>query len=252
MPRSIHAKSVDPAEIANFSAMADEWWDESGKFKPLHKFNPVRISFIRDAIIDHYSLDTTDNATKLHPLKGLKLLDIGCGGGLLSEPMTRMGAAVTSADAAEKNIQIASLHAEQMGLEIDYRHTTAEALADAGEQFDVILNMEVIEHVADTEGFMAACGKMLKPDGIMFVATLNRTAKSYALAIIGAEYILRWVPKGTHDWKKFLRPSEVNRLLRNSGLEIKKMVGATYNPLQDKWFLSDDLDVNYMMACRKK
>ncbi len=251
MSRSIHAKSVDPAEIANFSAMADEWWDEGGKFKPLHKFNPIRISFIRDAVINHFSLDMSDNDSKLNPFKGLKLLDIGCGGGLLSEPMARMGATVTAADAAEKNIQVASLHAEKMGLNINYQHTTAEALADSGAQFDVILNMEVIEHVADLEGFMAACSNMLKPGGIMFVATLNRTAKSYALAIVGAEYILRWLPRGTHNWKKFLRPSEVGRLLRHCGLEIKEMVGASYNPLRDKWHLSDDLDVNYLIACHK-
>lgn len=251
MSRSTNAKSVDPAEIANFSAMAEEWWDENGKFRPLHKFNPIRICFIRDAVIEHFAIDMTTNDAKLKPFAGLKLLDIGCGGGLLSEPMARMGATVTAADAGEKNIHIASLHAEKMGLDIDYRCSTAEALADSGEQFDVILNMEVIEHVADLEGFMQACGKLLKPGGIMFVATLNRTAKSYALAIVGAEYILRWLPKGTHNWKKFLRPSEVARLVRNLGLEVKKLVGATYNPLKDDWHLSKDLSVNYLMACHK-
>ncbi len=251
MTDAANAKSVDPQEIANFAAMADEWWDETGKFKPLHKFNPIRIGYIRDQIIQHFNIESGDNTTPLKPLKGLRLLDIGCGGGLLSEPMARLGAEVVSADASETNINVASLHAEKSGLKIDYRHTTAEDLADAGEQFDVILNMEVIEHVADLEAFANACCTMLKPGGIMFVATLNRTMKSYALAIVGAEYILRWLPRGTHNWKKFLKPSEVVHLVRAGGLDVKHMTGATYNPLNDSWSLSRDFDVNYMLCATR-
>ncbi|MCC3303193.1 bifunctional 2-polyprenyl-6-hydroxyphenol methylase/3-demethylubiquinol 3-O-methyltransferase UbiG [Sneathiella sp. HT1-7] len=251
MDNTVKAKSVDPAEIANFAAMADEWWDENGKFKPLHKFNPIRIGYIRDTVIDHFRLQTDDAIVKLKPFQGLRILDIGCGGGLLSEPMARLGADVVAADASEKNIQIAKVHAEKSGLQIDYRHTTAEDLADAGEQFDVILNMEVIEHVADIEGFIEACSTMLKPGGIMFIATLNRTAKSFAFAIVGAEYVLRWLPKGTHNWKKFLKPSEVARLVRNNNLSVRDISGATYNPFENRWHLSMDLSVNYMIAAAK-
>jgi 2-polyprenyl-6-hydroxyphenyl methylase/3-demethylubiquinone-9 3-methyltransferase len=251
MNENATSKSVDPAEIANFVAMADEWWDESGKFKPLHKFNPIRIGYVRDQVVNHFAIDQDEAVTKLKPFKGLRFLDIGCGGGLLSEPIARMGATVVAADAAEKNIQIASVHAEKMGLDIDYRHTTAEDLAKAGETFDVILNMEVIEHVADMEGFMEACCKLLKPGGIMFVATLNRTAKSFAMAIVGAEYVLRWLPKGTHNWKKFLKPSEVARAVRNYGLTVEDLAGASYNPFEDRWHLSKDLSVNYLLCATK-
>lgn len=251
MDNTAKAKSVDPGEIANFAAMADEWWDENGKFKPLHKFNPIRIGYIRDTVIAHFRLQTDDAVVKLKPFKGLRVLDIGCGGGLLSEPMARLGADVVAADAAEKNIQIAKVHAEKSGLQIDYRHTTAEDLAAAGERFDVVLNMEVIEHVADIEGFIEACSSLLKPGGVMFIATLNRTAKSFAFAIVGAEYILRWLPKGTHSWKKFLKPSEVARLVRSNNLTIHDISGATYNPFEDRWHLSKDLSVNYMIAATK-
>lgn len=251
MSDATNAKSVDPVEIANFSAMADEWWDETGKFKPLHKFNPIRIGYVRDQILSHFGRQTDDTVTKLKPFKGLRFLDIGCGGGLLSEPMARLGADMVSADASEKNIQIAGIHAEKMGLNIDYRHTSAENLAEAGEKFDVILNMEVIEHVADVEGFVEACCELLAPGGLMFVATLNRTPKSYALAIVGAEYILRWLPKGTHNWKKFLKPSEVSHHLRNNGLIVKDLAGATYNPFEDRWHLSKDLNVNYLLTSAK-
>lgn len=251
MSDSANAKSVDPEEIANFAAMADEWWDEHGKFKPLHKFNPIRIQFIRDQVLEHFGRRDLEGPTLLKPLSGLRLLDIGCGGGLLTEPMSRMGAEVVAADASQTNIEVASLHAERTGLDIDYRHTTAEDLAASGEKFDIILNMEVVEHVADLEGFVAACSSMLKPNGLMFVATLNRTMKSYALAIVGAEYILRWLPRGTHNWKKFLRPSEVVKLLRNNGLVIETMSGATFNPLKDEWSLSKDMDVNYMVTATR-
>lgn len=248
MSDAAKAKSVDPGEIANFAAMADEWWDENGKFKPLHKFNPIRIGYIRDTVIDHFGLQLDSAVVKLKPFEGLRVLDIGCGGGLLSEPMARLGATVVAADASEKNIQIASLHAEKSGLKIDYRHSTAEELAAAGEKFDVILNMEVIEHVADIAGFVEACSTLLKPGGIMFVATLNRTAKSFAFAIVGAECILRWLPKGTHNWKKFLKPSEVARLVRENGLVVRDISGAIYNPFEDRWRIGKDLSVNYMLA----
>jgi len=251
MSEAASAKSVDPQEISNFAAMADEWWDEGGKFKPLHKFNPIRISYIRDQVISHFNLADEDQATLLKPFKGLRFLDIGCGGGLLSEPMARLGADIVAADASRTNIEVASLHAKTSGLAIDYRHTTAEELAAAGEKFDVILNMEVIEHVANLDTFSAACCTMLKPGGIMFVATLNRTFKSYALAIVGAEYILRWLPRGTHNWKKFLRPSEVVGLLRRNDLTVLEMTGATYNPLEDNWHLSKDLSVNYLLTATK-
>lgn len=251
MNDAVKAKSVDPDEIANFEAMAEEWWDENGKFKPLHKFNPIRIGYVRDTVVAHFGLQTGDAVVKLKPFTGLKVLDIGCGGGLLSEPMARLGADVIAADASRKNIQIAALHAEKNSLDIDYRHTTAEELAASGEKFDVILNMEVIEHVADIEGFIEACATMLKPGGIMFVATLNRTAKSFAFAIVGAEYVLRWLPKGTHSWRKFLKPSEVARLVRGNDLTVKDIAGATYNPFEDRWHISKDLSINYLLAAAK-
>jgi 2-polyprenyl-6-hydroxyphenyl methylase/3-demethylubiquinone-9 3-methyltransferase len=192
--------TVDPAEIARFSAIADEWWDPNGKFKPLHRFTPTRLEYIRGRIAGHFGRD----ALAPKPLAGLRLLDIGCGGGLLCEPMARLGASVVGADAAERNVKTAAVHAERQGLAIDYRHTTAEALAEAGELFDVVLNMEVVEHVADVAAFMGACARLVRPGGLMVVATLNRTAKAFALAIVGAEYVLGWLPRGTHTWSKFV------------------------------------------------
>lgn len=239
--------TVDAQEIAKFSAMAAEWWDPHGKFRPLHKFNPTRLTFIRKQVSAHFGRD--GEAEK--PLEGLRLLDIGCGGGLLSEPMTRLGARVTGADAGEKNIRTASVHAAEQGLEIDYRHTTAEALADAGEQFDVILNMEVIEHVADTQAFMKACAACLKPGGLMIVATLNRTAKAFALAIVGAEYVLGWLPRGTHEWSKFITPDEMRTMMANASLTHDQLTGVSFNPLTDKWSVSGDIAVNYMMTATK-
>jgi 2-polyprenyl-6-hydroxyphenyl methylase / 3-demethylubiquinone-9 3-methyltransferase len=239
--------SVDKDEIARFSAMAAEWWDPTGKFAPLHKFNPTRLAFIRERVIDHYSLD----AAKSAPFEGLKLLDIGCGGGLLSEPMTRLGADVLGADAGEANIKTASVHADEQGLKIDYRATTAEALAAEGAQFDVILNMEVIEHVADRDGFLVSCAQMLKPGGILFCATLNRSLKAFGLAIVGAEYILGWLPRGTHDWNKFITPAELFKSIERTGLEVVEETGVTYNPLSDRWSLSTDMGVNYMMVATK-
>jgi len=236
--------SVDDAEIAKFSAMAAEWWDPHGKFRPLHRFNPVRLGFIRDTVAAHFGPPADTDL----PLHGRRLLDIGCGGGLLSEPMARLGAHVTGADASAQNIKTASVHAAEQGLTIDYRATTADALADAGERFDVILNMEVIEHVADTQAFMAACARCLAPGGLMIVATLNRTARAFVLAIVGAEYVLGWLPRGTHQWSKFITPSEMHHMMTQSGLRAGAPTGVRYNPLTDKWALSSDVAVNYMMT----
>ncbi len=240
--------TVDPKEISKFAAMADEWWDPLGKFKPLHQLNPVRISYIRDHLAKRHGRDIK----QINPLKGLTILDIGCGGGLLSEPLTRLGAKVTSIDASHRNIEIAQLHAEDCGLTMDYRHMTAEDLVETGAQYDAVINMEVIEHVADVEAYTTSCAALVKPGGVMFGSTLNRTKKSYLLAIIGAEYLLRWVPKGTHEWKKFLRPSEFVDVLRRNGLETKDLMGIVYNPVLDKWFHdAKDLDVNYMLVAEK-
>jgi 2-polyprenyl-6-hydroxyphenyl methylase/3-demethylubiquinone-9 3-methyltransferase len=241
------AASIDPAEIARFSAMAAEWWNPVGKFRPLHKFNPVRLGFIRDCIAGHFGRDSAAPA----PLSGLRLLDIGCGGGLVAEPVARLGASVVGVDASEQNIGVASTHARDAGVAVDYRCTSAEALAAAGEQFDVVLTLEVVEHVADLEGFLAACGQMVKPGGLLIAATLNRTIKSYALGIVAAEYILRWLPRGTHDWKKFVRPHELAAGLRHAGLTVRDIAGVSYDPLADRWSLSRDTDVNYMMVAMK-
>jgi 2-polyprenyl-6-hydroxyphenyl methylase/3-demethylubiquinone-9 3-methyltransferase len=237
-----NAKSIDEAEVAKFSAMADEWWDTNGKFKPLHKFNPVRIGYVKDKVVEHF---------KHESMEGISVLDIGCGGGLLAEPMARLGASVTAIDASEKNIKIASLHAKNVELDIDYKCTSAEELASKGRQFDVVLNMEVIEHVADVESFLQASASLVKPGGIMIVATLNRTMKSYALAILGAEYILKWLPRGTHNWDKFLKPSEIEKPLRVNGMAVKAIQGVSYNPVRDSWKLSDDIAVNYMILAVK-
>ena len=236
--------TVDPAEVERFSAMADAWWDPAGKFKPLHKLNPVRLAYIRDTICSR--MDRDPKSAK--PLDGLALLDIGCGGGLLSEPMARLGASVTGADPSRNNIETAKNHAARSDLEIDYRITTAEDLAAEGNRYDVILNMEVVEHVADVDLFIATCGSMLKPDGVMFLATLNRTLKAFALAIVGAEYVLRWLPRGTHQWDKFVKPAELQVSVEASGLEVFDRAGVVFDPLRDEWKKSPDMDVNYMMA----
>ncbi|MDJ0895535.1 MAG: bifunctional 2-polyprenyl-6-hydroxyphenol methylase/3-demethylubiquinol 3-O-methyltransferase UbiG [Alphaproteobacteria bacterium] len=240
--------TVDAGEIAKFEAMAEEWWDPDGKFKPLHRFNPVRLTYIRDRVCTHFSRDSQTN----RPLAGLRVVDVGCGGGLLAEPLARLGASVTGIDAAERNVVVAQTHARQVGLEIDYRFAVAETLAEAGEQFDVVLNMEVVEHVADVEGFLAATSALVAPGGVQIIATLNRTAKSYALAIIGAEYVLRWLPRGTHDWRKFLRPAEVTGALERAGLTIDEQIGVTMNPLTFQWSLNPgDLAVNYMVRASR-
>jgi 2-polyprenyl-6-hydroxyphenyl methylase/3-demethylubiquinone-9 3-methyltransferase len=239
--------SVDPGEVAKFSAMAAEWWDPTGKFAPLHKFNPVRLGFIRAEAAAHFGRDTRS----LRPFEGLTLLDIGCGGGLLSEPMARLGFAVTGADASEKNIGTARAHAAQSQLPITYRATTAEALVAEGQSFDVVLNMEVVEHVANVAAYLGACAQLVKPGGLTFVATLNKTLKSLALAKIGAEYVLGWLPRGTHDWNRFIPPAELKKSLEESGLNILKMQGVSFDPLGWDWRLSSDVGVNYMVVARR-
>ncbi len=242
------ASTIDENEVAKFQAMAAEWWDPNGKFKPLHMLNPCRLDYITDQIMAHFARDPGADA----PLAGVRILDIGCGGGLLSEPMARLGAEVVGADAAERNIPVARLHAEQSGLEIDYRHTTAEDLAAAGEQFDAILNMEVVEHVSDPLAYLTACQQLLKPGGLMICSTLNRNPKSYVMAIIGAEHVMRWLPKGTHEWNKFITPDELFDLLRQSGLTPVDRKGFVFNPLGWSWSISArDLSCNYVTASEK-
>ena len=240
--------TIDPAEIAKFEAMADAWWDPSGKFKPLHMLNPCRLDYITAQIAAEFGRDLKSE----RPFAGLRLLDIGCGGGLLSEPMARLGADVVGADAAERNIPVARIHAERSGLEIDYRHTSAEALAEAGEVFDVVLNMEVVEHVADPRAYLDACGALLKPGGLMICSTINRNPKSFAIAIVGAEYVIRWLPKGTHEWSKFITPDELYGFLEAAGLRPVDRKGFVFNPVSWSWSLSDrDLSVNYVTASTK-
>ena len=251
MPRSGQSKAerstIDAAEVERFSALAAEWWDPNGKFRPLHKFNPVRLAYIRDKVAERFGRDPRE----ARPFEGLRFLDIGCGGGLLCEPMARLGAEVVGADASATNIEVARLHAEQSGVSVDYRATTAEALADAGETFDVILNMEVVEHVADIDLFVNKCGEMVRPGGIMFVATINRTLKALGLAIVGAEYVLRWLPRGTHQFGKLVRPEELEKALSDAGLAVLDRTGVTYNLLADRWQQSRDMDVNYMVLAEK-
>ncbi|MCA0245746.1 MAG: bifunctional 2-polyprenyl-6-hydroxyphenol methylase/3-demethylubiquinol 3-O-methyltransferase UbiG [Proteobacteria bacterium] len=238
------AGTVDPADVERFSRIADEWWDPRGKFAPLHRLNPVRIGYIRDRAAAHWQRDALTG----RPLDGLSLLDIGCGGGLLSEPMTRLGARVTGVDASARNISVAALHAERQGLSIDYRQGTAEALAASGAQFDIVMALEIVEHVSDVDLFLRSCGNMVKPGGLLFLSTLNRTAKAWAMAIAGAEYVLGWLPRGTHDWKKFLKPSEAVHGLRDGGIDAQEIVGVVYSPLSRLWSLNkNDLDVNYML-----
>lgn len=241
--------TIDPSEVAKFEAMAAEWWDPKGKFKPLHQMNPCRLGYITAQIAAEFGRDLRED----RPFAGLRLLDIGCGGGLLSEPMARLGADVLGADAAPRNIPVAQIHAEQSGLAIDYRHTTAEDLAAAGEAFDVVLNMEVVEHVADPLAYLTACQQLLKPGGLMVCSTLNRNAKSFAMAIIGAEWVMRWLPKGTHDWNKFITPDELADLITRAGLAVVDRKGMVFNPVSWSWSLSDrDLSVNYVTASVKR
>lgn len=240
--------SVDPAELAKFSASPADWWDPAGAFGPLHRLNPVRLAFIRDRTAAQFGRDPLAE----RPLAGLSALDIGCGGGLLSEPLSRLGAGVTGLDASEDSIAAARAHAGEQELDIDYRLGTAEALAAEGERFDLVLAMEIVEHVADVPGFFAAATGLVRPGGAMVLATLNRTPKSFLFAIVGAEYVLRWLPRGTHDWRRFLRPSELARHLRAGGLTLQEVTGVAYNPLSDGWRLAPgDSDVNYMVFATK-
>jgi len=239
--------TVDPAEVERFSALAATWWDPRGKMGMLHRFNPVRLGFIKETACREFGRDGKD----LRALAGLRVLDIGCGGGLLCEPLARLGAAVVGVDPAERNIEAAKIHAAGAGLAIDYRVATAEALGDAGERFEIVLAMEVVEHVADLALFVERCAEMVKPGGLMIVATINRTLKSFALAIVGAEYVLRWLPRGTHRWDKFVTPDEIEALLLRRGLSQIAATGVVYDLLGDRWRLSSDMDVNYMLACAK-
>jgi len=247
MAETARATSVDDAEMAKFTRMAAEWWDPNGKFAPLHKFNPVRLQFIRDLAAGRFDRDPR----AIRPFEGLALLDIGCGGGLLSEPMARLGFDVLGADPLEKNVKTAAAHAAGAGLNVRYRTTTAEELATEGARFDVVLNMEVVEHVADLGAFLKTCATLIAPGGCMVVATLNRTLKSLALAKIGAEYVLRWLPPGTHDWNRFVTPPELQHHLEEAGLSVTRMQGVEFDPLRWDWRLSTDTDVNYMVVAEK-
>ncbi|MEQ8405912.1 MAG: bifunctional 2-polyprenyl-6-hydroxyphenol methylase/3-demethylubiquinol 3-O-methyltransferase UbiG [Oceanicaulis sp.] len=246
-PERLSTPSIDPAEVEKFSRMAADWWDPDSKFAPLHKFNPARLTYIRETLSAHFKTEGPE------PLKGLKLLDIGCGGGLVSEPMARLGAQVTGVDAAEANIKTALVHAEECGLDIDYRHGTAEQLLEQGgpAQFDVVLNLEVVEHVADPESFLRNCAKMVKPGGMMIVGTINRTGRAFVTAIFGAEYVMGWLPRGTHQFEKLVRPDEVRDALEAESLSVRQPVGVSYNPLKDRFFISGDAGVNYLMASEK-
>jgi len=239
--------SVDPREVEQFARMAATWWDPHGPMAPLHKLNPVRLAYVRDRAAEQFGRDPKH----LGCLKGLRMLDIGCGGGLLSEPLARLGAGMTGIDPAGENIEVARAHAAETGVTVDYRATTAETLAEAGERFDVVLAMEVVEHVVDVPAFVATCASMVKPGGLLMMATLNRTLKSFALAIVGAEYILRWLPRGTHQWDKFVKPEELETAIEGNGLRVIAERGVIFNPLADRWQLSSDMDVNYMLAAAR-
>ena len=242
------ATTVDDAEIAKFEAMAAEWWDLDGKFKPLHMLNPTRLDYITQQIAAEFGRDLSSAA----PFEGLRILDIGCGGGLLCEPMARLGATIVGVDAAPRNIPVAQIHAEQSGLTIDYRIGTAEAMAEDGEQFDVVLNMEVVEHVADPLAYLTACHDLLRPGGLHICSTINRNPKSFMMAIVGAEYVMRWLPKGTHEWNKFITPDELYDLMRKAGLDPVDRKGFQFNPVKWDWRISSrDLSVNYVTASLK-
>jgi 2-polyprenyl-6-hydroxyphenyl methylase/3-demethylubiquinone-9 3-methyltransferase len=241
--------SVDPEDLARFTKLGDSWWDLAGPQRALHKLNPVRVGYLRNLCCSHFPDGQRPRDRKAEkPLTGLRIVDLGCGGGLLSEPLARLGAKVTGIDPGQENIAAARRHAEAGGLEIDYRATTVEALAETGETFDMVLAMEVLEHVTDVPGFLAAAAALTPAGGLFVGATLNRTLKSYALAIVGAEYVLHWVEPGTHDWSKFLRPDEISKPLTVAGLTEIDRAGIVYHPISDTWRLSGDMDVNYMIA----
>jgi 2-polyprenyl-6-hydroxyphenyl methylase/3-demethylubiquinone-9 3-methyltransferase len=246
-PAAAGATTVDPAEVEKFSKIAAEWWDPFGKFKPLHKFNPVRLAYIRDAACAHFARERRSKA----PLAGLRLLDIGCGGGLVAEPMRRLGADVVGIDASSQNIAVASLHAREHGLVIDYRTTAVEYLAETPERFDIVLNLEAVEHAADSRLFLERSAALVKPGGLMVVATINRTLKAFALAKVGAEYVLGWLPRGTHDPRKFVKPDEIAELLSAAGMTVTAKAGVAYQPLLDVWRISEDVGVNYMVTAVK-
>ena len=244
-PSPINPDTTDTAEVAKFQALADIWWDTEGDMAPLHKFNPARLGYIRHRVIDHFGRD----ADTLKPLDKLSVLDVGCGGGILSEPLARMGGAVTGIDVTEKLIQVAKLHAQDSGLDITYQHTSAETLVDKRKKYDVVICLEVIEHVPDPQALVNTLSKLVKPDGLLFISTINRTYKSYALAIVGAEYVLRWLPKGTHEWKKFLRPSEIAHMASTSNMTVNNATGLCLNILKWQWQENPrDLDVNYVLT----
>jgi len=252
-PETLSRVSVDPAEMASFSRMAEDWWDPTGPFKPLHIMNGARLGFIKETLCEHFHRDPDSDM----PLKGLRILDIGCGGGLLCEPLTRLGAVMTGVDALEKNLKTAKTHAEQMDLEIDYRHGTIEQMVEkigkegGDKPYDAVLNMEVIEHVANPPAFMADCGAMVRQGGIMFCSTINRTLKAFAFAIVGAEYVLRWLPKGTHQYNKFIKPAEIQSWLTQAGLSPRPSIGMSLNPITSKWSFSNDLAINYITIAVK-
>ena len=248
-PDQMSSVSVDPAEMASFSRMAADWWDPTGPFKPLHIMNGARLNLIKNAVCEHFSL----NPDAEKPLSGLRVLDIGCGGGLLCEPMVRLGASVTGVDALERNLKTAKTHAEQVGIDVDYRHGTIEQMVEAGETpFDVVLNMEVIEHVANPPEFMADCAAMVmsptdgKPGGIMLCSTINRTLKAFAFAIVGAEYVLRWLPRGTHQYNKFVKPAELSRWMTDANIDVTDQIGMNLNPITNVWTTSGDKSINYV------
>lgn len=236
------ATSIDPAEVQRFSAMADEWWDPAGKFRPLHQLNPVRLGFLRERLRAWFGR----NAATLTPFAGLSVLDIGCGGGLIAEPLARLGATVTGIDASARNVHVAALHAERAGLAIDYRSVAAEDLAATGAQYDIVLALEILEHVADLDVFLDAAARLVRPGGALVFATINRTPQAWLMAIAGAEYVLRWLPRGTHQWDKFVRPSELAAGLRRNGVVLRELAGVHYRPLSGDWALGRDLAVNYM------
>lgn len=236
--------SIDPSEVARFERIAQTWWDPKGPMRVLHKFNPVRLAYIRDEACRHFGRDSR----AIRSLDGLSLLDVGCGGGVLSEPLARLGAKVTGLDPAPTNVSVARLHAEQSGVAVDYRGETVEEVAARGERFDIVLAMEVVEHVTDMPAFVATCAEAVKPGGLLFMATLNRTLRSFALAIVGAEYVLGWLPRGTHDWEKFVTPSELEEALSKAGLAVADRQGVIFNPLRQTWSLSRDMEVNYMLV----
>jgi 2-polyprenyl-6-hydroxyphenyl methylase/3-demethylubiquinone-9 3-methyltransferase len=246
-PSAAGSGTVDPAEIRRFAALAEEWWSPDGKFRPLHALNPIRLAFIREQAVRRFGLDPA----RRWPLEGLDAIDIGCGGGLLAEPVRRMGARLIGLDADAEGLAVARHHASEVGLEIDYRLGSAEELAASGAQFNLVLAMEILEHVADRDAFLDACAALTRPGGLFIAATLNRTVKAFALAVVGAEYLLRWLPAGTHDWRKFVRPSELASGLRRNGIQVEALTGVAYDPISGTWRLSPDLDVNYMLAASK-